>query len=316
MIKIEPPEGEASRLWPPMDRGQSVYYTISNSDKRSLMLDLAARVRSRCVASHCSTDADALIENLKPGALAKHGFSPDEIETLNPRLVYCAISGFGSDSIYAGRAAFDTVIQGMSGLMHLLRGAGMPVKTGISTADVLGASMAVVAVLGAWRSVTVTGRGQFIDLSMQDILVWATQTAWEDRPNSADGCDFSVPQHAATDFCWLRADRNCQRDLRRCRKKRLCSVCSSLGWRLCTIRTPAQVIGDPQQPARRLHFKVRDERGEWPALAVPLRLLGTPPRVSVPGPALAHDNLIDFEFAGGESRRLKISGRNHGLREH
>lgn len=284
VIKIEPPGGEASRHWPPLDRGQSVYYTISNSDKRSVMLDLT-RESDRSALRTLLSDADALIENLKPGVLGRHGFSPDEIEILNPRLVYCAISGFGSDSIYAGRAAFDTVIQGMSGLMHLLRGAGTPVKTGISTADVLGASMAVVAVLGALAQRDKTGRGQFIDLSMQDVLVWATQTAWEDPPGSAD----SVVAPCRDGFLLVRAEK-VPEGLAGLSQDEAVQRLRQLGVDAVQIRTPSQVIADPQTAARGLHFKVRDERGEWPALAVPLRLLGTPPVVRRPGPELAHDN--------------------------
>ena len=155
---------------------------------------------------------------------------------MNPRLRLLRDLGFGSDSIYAGRAAFDTVIQGMSGLMHLLRGAGTPVKTGISTADVLGASMAVVAVLGALAQRELTGRGQFLDLSMQDILVWATQTAWEDRPNSAD----DLVAACRDGFLLVRADR-VPEGLAALSQEEALQRLQQLGVEAVQIRTPAQV---------------------------------------------------------------------------
>lgn len=178
VVKVEPPEGEASRAWPPIDRGQSMYFTISNTDKRSLVLDLGNGEERRVLESLLA-ESDVLVENLKPGALARQGLSPQRIAQINPRLIYCAISGFGSESLYAGRPAFDTVVQGMSGLMDLLGGDGPPVKTGISTADVMGASMAYLAILAALAHRERSGQGQFIDLSMQDIVAWSTQVAWD-----------------------------------------------------------------------------------------------------------------------------------------
>ena len=122
--------------------------------------------------------ADVLIENLKPGALARRGFSADDIARINPRLIYCAVSGFGHDSLYAGRPAYDSVVQAMSGIMDVVRDDGTPMKAGISIVDLLGAETALVAVLAALEYRDRTGRGQFVDLSMQDIAAWMTQVAW------------------------------------------------------------------------------------------------------------------------------------------
>ena len=139
VIKIEPAGGEAVRGWPPMRGGQGVFFTFQNSDKKSVCLDMESEA-DRSVLAQLIAGADVLVENLRPGALARRGFAWEELERINPRLVYCAISGFGADSLYPGRAAFDMVIQAMSGLMDVTHVDGMPLKTGPSCADILGAA--------------------------------------------------------------------------------------------------------------------------------------------------------------------------------
>lgn len=177
VIKLEPPEGEAVRHWPPMQHGRSVFFTFQNADKRSLVLDLGIAEQLEQFKQLIQT-CDVLVENLRPGALARKGLDAESLHAINPRLIVCAISGFGQDSLYAGRPAFDTVVQAMSGMMDLIRDRGIPLKTGPSIADVMGAAFAVAAVLGAlaWRRRS--GEGQFIDVAMQDVCAWATQTAW------------------------------------------------------------------------------------------------------------------------------------------
>jgi len=177
VIKLEPPDGEAVRHWPPLKGDRAVFFSFQNADKRSLVLDIANADdldRLKTLIAGC----DVLIENLRPGALARKGLTPEALHRLNPRLVACAISGFGVDSIYQGRPAFDTVVQAMSGLMDLNRAGQVPMKTGPSIADVMGAAFAATAILAALEDRRRSGLGQFIDLSMQDICAWATQIAW------------------------------------------------------------------------------------------------------------------------------------------
>ncbi|NCA15391.1 MAG: CoA transferase [Proteobacteria bacterium] len=172
-----------------MHAGRAVFHTFQNSDKRSLVLDLDSAEQRDTLRRLIGT-CDVLIENLRPGALARKGLGPNELLALNPRLIICAISGFGIDSHYAGRPAFDTVVQAMSGLMHLIRSRDIPLKTGPSIADVMGAAFAATAVMAAleWRERS--GQGQFIDVAMQDICAWATQTAWNHAPAvAAPGVD-------------------------------------------------------------------------------------------------------------------------------
>ncbi len=287
VVKIEPPEGEAARGWAPMHQGQSVFYTVSNSDKRGVSLDMNSE-EGRVFLRELVASADVLIENLKPGTLAKHGFSAEALAQINPRLVSCAISGFGADSIYAARPAFDTVVQGMSGLMDLVRSEGVPYKTGISTADVMGAAMAVTAVLGALHERERSGKGQHIDLSMQDIVAWATQTAWGENRIKPEARVL-----ACTDGDLLVLGGAGPLDSTRMTRDQASAAALSQGARTAPILSPEQVVHAGATASRRLHFRVRDARGEWPALAVPLRLTRTPPQVRAPGPELgAHNNLI------------------------
>ncbi|HEY0570461.1 MAG TPA: CoA transferase, partial [Enterovirga sp.] len=142
-IKIEPREGEVVRDWAPFKNCTGYFFAFTNADKRSLTLDLETP-QGVTILKDLIGRSDVLLENLKPGALAKRGCSAEEIARLNPRLIYCAVSGFGADTIYAGRPAYDTVIQAMSGFMDLTRAGDVPVKSGISSADLMGAEMAVV----------------------------------------------------------------------------------------------------------------------------------------------------------------------------
>lgn len=284
VVKIEPPDGEAARGWAPMYQGQSVFYTVSNSDKRDVTLDLSTE-SGRMALCKLLADADVLMENLKPGTLARHGFDRVSLAALNPRLVTCAISGFGADSIYAARPAFDTVVQGMSGLMDLIRCDGVPYKTGISTADVIGAAMTVVAVLGALHERTRSGRGQFIDLSMQDIVAWATQTVW-----NGGGAKPNLRLHPCSDGMLLVVGAGEVPSTLHLTRVAAAEAVFAAGLRAAPVLEPEEVVHANETAARRLHFRVTDERGEWPALAVPLRLMKTPPLVKRPGPLLGADN--------------------------
>jgi crotonobetainyl-CoA:carnitine CoA-transferase CaiB-like acyl-CoA transferase len=181
VIKIEPAEGEASRAWPPHLDGESYFFTLNNTNKRSLAVDLR-KPDDKAAFAELIRNSDVLVENLKPGSLARLGFSWDELKAINPQLVYCAISGFGQDSIYPGRPAFDTVIQAMCGLMDLTRADGVPTKIGISIADTTGGMMGLFCILAMLERREQTGEGCFIDLAMQDVGVWATHTGW--RPEN------------------------------------------------------------------------------------------------------------------------------------
>jgi crotonobetainyl-CoA:carnitine CoA-transferase CaiB-like acyl-CoA transferase len=284
VIKVEPPEGEATRDWPPAQRGQGYFFTYTNSDKKSLVLDLR-RDGDAAVLRDLLRSADVLMENLKPGALARRGFSPAAAADLNPALIYCSISGFGAHSLYAGRPAYDSVVQAMSGIMDLVRADGVPVKTGISTADLLGAQMGVLAVLAALAHRDRTGQGQYIDLSMQDIAAWVTQTMWSAR--EPDGSPASVV--ACRDGHVLVEGPSDQPVPQTLTKREAAAHLARTGVRATPVLTVLEMLAEPHTSARGLWFHVTDAGETWPLLASPLRLMGTPARVRKPMPALGRD---------------------------
>jgi crotonobetainyl-CoA:carnitine CoA-transferase CaiB-like acyl-CoA transferase len=177
VIKIEPAEGDSARAWAPHRRGTSHFFVMSNGEKRSLALDLRSD-DGRATFAGLVAGADVLVENMKPGSLQRLGFGHERLRTLNPRLVYCGISGFGLNSAYAGRPAFDTVVQAMCGIMDATRADGVPMKSGISAADIGGGQVGLLAIVAALERREHTGRGAMIDIAMQDVGAWLTQTRW------------------------------------------------------------------------------------------------------------------------------------------
>lgn len=184
VFKVEPPGGESARFWAPLRGSTSHFFIVTNGEKRSVSLDLRSPQGLQALKA-LVREADVLVENLKPGALAAMGLDSDALLALNPRLVYCAISGFGRRSAYPGRPAVDTVVQAMSGIMDATRCAGVPVKTGISIADIAGGQIGLVAILAALARRARTGRGSVIDIAMQDVGLWMTQGAWNGAPSAS-----------------------------------------------------------------------------------------------------------------------------------
>jgi len=178
VIKVEmPPNGDPARTYTPFRDGESYFFHLNNSGKQTVVLDLktpdgAADLR-RLLAK-----ADVLIQNMKPGSLSKLGFAPDDVRHLNPRLIYCSVSGYGAKSVYRGRPGMDSVIQAMAGLYDLTRSNGYPYKGGISVSDVIGGQLAVLSVVASLEFRERTGKGQHIDVSMFDGSAWLTQLSW------------------------------------------------------------------------------------------------------------------------------------------
>ena len=288
VIKIEPPGGEDMRGWSPRQHGICTFLAFNNAGKRSLALDLTdpagADVLRRLVPT-----ADVLLENLKPGALARRGFGPDELARMNPRLVYCAISGFGIDTVYTGRPAYDTVIQAMSGMMDLTRSGGVPVKAGISAADLYGAHLAVLIILAALEHRADSGQGQAIDLAMQDVAAWSTQLLWDGRPEM-----FESRPVECTDG-WILTERSEAAGpgevASRATRAGRCARLNKRGIWSCPVRTVREVLDDPQTAARGLLQDARDEHGVvWQVMPTPIALTRTPLTVKAPEAELGADN--------------------------
>src|SRR5882757_631472 len=177
VIKVEAPEGDDTRRWGPpfIQRGtgerEAAYYHCCNRGKRSVIADFqepAGRELVRALASR----ADVLIENFKVGGLAKYGLDYASLQALNPRLVYCSVTGFGQSGPYAARAGYDVMIQGMSGIMDLTGDpAGEPQKTGVAIADIFTATYGVIAIQAALAQRERTGTGQHIDMALLDTMV-------------------------------------------------------------------------------------------------------------------------------------------------
>jgi crotonobetainyl-CoA:carnitine CoA-transferase CaiB-like acyl-CoA transferase len=169
VIKVERlPDGDDSRrMVPPTIADESAAFLIMNRNKRGIALDLRAEA-GRNVLSRLLKNADVLIENFRRGAMEQMGFGYDAVHALNPKLIYCSISGFGRTGPYADRGGFDLVAQGMTGLMSITgEGPGHPpVKIGAPVTDITAGILACVGILAALHSRESTGQGQVVDTSL------------------------------------------------------------------------------------------------------------------------------------------------------
>ena len=271
VLKIEPPGGDAARGWPPQQHGQGYFFTLSNSDKRSVCLDLRDPVDRARFAS-LLRDADVLVENLKPGALDKLGFDASSRERINPALVYCAISGFGADSAYPGRPAFDTVIQAMSGIMDSIRVNGVPQKTGVSFADILGGLFGLVGTLGALMSREQIGAGDALDLSMQDAAAWITQ--WQRA--GLDGLRDASVVRCADGYVAVEGTGKTPAEIAEAADTTRAALVERLagcGIAASAVHSVREVAESGQARQRALLRRVHDSTGrEWPVFASPIRL--------------------------------------------
>ena len=178
VIKIEPPGGETTRT---MDLeaapGVSAPFLAVNRNKRGLVLDLK-RVEGVAILTQLVATADVLIENYRPGVARRLGVDYATLSAVNPRLVYCSISGFGQTGPYAERGGYDLIAQGMSGIMSATGSeGGAPVKVGVPITDLGAGLFAVFGILCAVRARRVTGRGQFVDTSLFEAGL--ALSAWE-----------------------------------------------------------------------------------------------------------------------------------------
>ncbi len=166
VIKVESPEGDDTRKWgPPFvmshdgENLSAAYYHACNRGKRSVCVDFSTPEGAETIRK-LAVSADVLIENFKLGGLKKYGLDYDSLRALNPKLVYCSITGFGQNGPYAARAGYDFIIQGMSGLMSITGPAGgEPQKVGVAVTDLFTGLYSVIAIQAALRHAEATGHG-------------------------------------------------------------------------------------------------------------------------------------------------------------
>lgn len=174
VIKVEAPEGDDTRRWGPpfIQHGgeeAAAYFHATNRGKKSVTADFRTPEGQQKVRD-LVRDADIVIENFKVGGLAKYGLDYASLAQVNPRLVYCSVTGFGQDGPYAHRAGYDYIIQGMSGLMSVTgEPGGQPQKVGVAVVDVFTGIYAVVGVLAALHQRQTSGRGQHVDMALFDV---------------------------------------------------------------------------------------------------------------------------------------------------
>lgn len=280
VVKVEPMEGDSARQWAPHREGMSYFFVISNAGKRSVGVDLRGE-QGLAFFRKLLGSADVLVENMKPGSLARLGFSEEVLAQLNPQLVYTSITGFGADSAYPERPAFDTVVQAMCGLMDATRANEIPLKAGISIADICGGQLGLLAVLAGLEQRDRAGRAPRYDLSMQDVAAWLTQLSWNGQRPLAGTIAANGDGFMATDASGLTA----------------------------SVKSVAEVAAAPRTTARDLIVMSHDKE-PWPLLGSPLRLSETPPRVAKaigqPEPlssTLEHELGLDMPSAPRAGRR-------------
>ena len=170
VVKVERPGGgDDTRAWgPPFVDGTAAYFDAANRSKQGITLDLGDP-EDADAARELARRADILVENFRPGALARHGLDAATLLTANPGLVYCSITGFGGDSDLPG---YDFVVQAVGGLMSITGAPdGEPHKVGVALVDVLTAKDAVTAILAALRHRDRTGRGQHVEVNLLSTLL-------------------------------------------------------------------------------------------------------------------------------------------------
>ncbi|AYC30984.1 CoA transferase [Pseudomonas cavernae] len=184
VIKVERPGvGDDTRSWGPpylkdaegRDTSEAAYYLSANRNKQSITVDFTQPEGQRLIRE-LAAQSDVLLENFKAGGLAAYGLDYESLKALNPRLIYCSITGFGQEGPYAKRAGYDFMIQALGGLMSLTgradseEGAG-PVKVGVALTDILTGLYSTVAVLAALAHRDQGGSGQHIDMALLDVQI-------------------------------------------------------------------------------------------------------------------------------------------------
>jgi len=179
VVKVESIEGDDTRRWGPpfVKNGEDIsasYFHSCNRGKKSICVDFKTK-EGQDIIKKLVLKADILIENFKVDGLRKYGLDFASLIRINPKLIYCSITGFGQTGPYAHRAGYDYIIQGMSGLMSITgEPSGQPQKMGVAVTDILTGLYSVTAILSAIIQRDKTGKGQQIDMALLDVATAVT----------------------------------------------------------------------------------------------------------------------------------------------
>jgi len=179
VIKVEPPEGDETRGWgPPFAGGESAYYLCVNRNKRGMVVNLKTEA-GKNILRELAMQSDVLVENFRPGTLEKFGLDFKTLHELNPKLIYCSITGFGQTGSLRDKPGYDFMIQALGGLMSITgEPEGEPMKAGVAITDLFAGQNAIIAILAALQARATTGRGQHLDISLFDSqLGWLANVA-------------------------------------------------------------------------------------------------------------------------------------------
>ncbi len=171
VIKVEEPgKGDDTRGWPPFAHGEATYFMSVNRNKKSLTLNMKAAA-GQGILRKLMARSDVVVENFRPGTMDRLGFGFDSLRRLNPRLIYCSISGFGESGPESSRPGYDLIVQGESGIMDLTGFPdGPPVKVGNSIADLVAGMSAAQGITLALFARQRTGKGQKVEIGMLDVM--------------------------------------------------------------------------------------------------------------------------------------------------
>jgi formyl-CoA transferase/CoA:oxalate CoA-transferase len=182
VIKVElPGTGDDTRGWgPPFVEGESAYFMSINRNKKSLTLDMK-NTKSKDILERMIKQSDIIVENFRPGAADRLGLGYEQVKKINPKIIYCSISGFGQDGPYRELPGFDQTLQGMGGMMSITgEPNGPPMKVGVAIADISGGMFAAFGIMLALFHRQKTGKGQWVDTSLLDSqIAWLTYRAGE-----------------------------------------------------------------------------------------------------------------------------------------
>jgi CoA:oxalate CoA-transferase len=317
VIKLEPPTGDLARAMQPHFVGDdSVYFISLNRNKRSVAVDLK-RPEGVALVRRLAARCDVVIENNRPGVLDRLGLKADELRNENPRLIWCAITGFGQDGPYRDKPAYDMIVQALSGGMSLTgEPGGRPVRAGIPIGDIAAGMYAAIAILAALNRRNATGQGEAIDISMLDCqaAMLTYQAAYFLHSGTGPGRQGSGHDSIPVYRAFTGADGQ---------DFVICAITEANWQALCRVLETPTLAADPRfaTPRDRYHnrlplwahleeaFKARPA-AEWvvrlEADSVPVAVVNTLDQV-VADPHIRHRGMVT-ELAASDGRRARLMG--------